>query len=86
MQSKQGERLAWNGNNTWLSADLAEEWEQIFSRAWCDRTRGNGFKQTQVKCKLAIRMKLFTTQVLKNWKRLVREVVDAHAQKHSRSR
>jgi len=60
MQSKQGERLAWNGNNTWLSADLAEEWEQIFSRAWCDRTRGNGFNQRQFKFMLAIRKSFCT--------------------------
>ena len=42
----------------------------------CDRTRGNGFKFKE-RFSLDIRKKSFTVSVMRQWNRLLREVVDA---------
>ena len=39
--------------------------------------RRNGFKLNEGRCKLGIREKCFTVRVVRHWKRLPREVVDA---------
>jgi len=50
---------------------------ECFSRACCDRTRGNGFKLKEGKFRLGVRKKFFTARVVKPWHRLSGEVVDA---------
>jgi len=51
--------------------------DRLFSRACCDRTRGNGLKLKEGIFRLDIRKKLFTMRVMKHWHRLPRDVIDA---------
>jgi len=51
--------------------------DKLFSRAWCDRIGGNGFKLKAGRFRLDIRKTFLTMRVVKHWKRLPREVADA---------
>ncbi|KFW71024.1 hypothetical protein AS28_02304, partial [Pygoscelis adeliae] len=61
----------------YLKGAYKKDGGKLFSRACCDRTRGNGFKLKGGRYRLDIRKKFFTLRVVKHWKRLPREVVDA---------
>ncbi|KFQ89740.1 hypothetical protein N337_07238, partial [Phoenicopterus ruber ruber] len=61
----------------YLKGAYKEYGDKLFSRACCDRTKGNGFKLKEGRYRLDIRKKLFTMKVVKHWDRLLREVVDA---------
>jgi len=57
---------------------------KLFIRAHSYRTRGNDFKLEQGRFRLDSRKKFFTVSVVKHWKRLPSEAVDAPPWKHSR--
>jgi len=61
----------------YLKGTFRKDGENIFSRAFCDRTRGNGFKLREGRFHPDIRKKFFTMKVVKHWHRLPREVVEA---------
>jgi len=61
----------------YLKGAYKKDGDKLFSRAYCDRTRGNGFKLKGGSFRLDIRKKLFIMRVVKHWDRLPREVVDA---------
>ncbi|KFW70550.1 hypothetical protein AS28_01920, partial [Pygoscelis adeliae] len=61
----------------YLKGAYKKDGGKLFSRACCNRTRGNGFKLKGGRFRLDRRKKFFTLRVVKHWHRLPREVVDA---------
>ncbi|KFV96037.1 hypothetical protein N327_05625, partial [Fulmarus glacialis] len=61
----------------YLKGAYKKDEDRLFSRACCDRTRGNGFKLKEGRFRLDIRKKCFIMRVVKHWNRLPRGVVDA---------
>jgi len=61
----------------YLKEAYRKDGENLFSKAYCDRTKSNGFKLRVGRFRLDIRKKFLTKQVLKHWHRLPREVVEA---------
>ncbi|KAK4829936.1 hypothetical protein QYF61_007659 [Mycteria americana] len=59
----------------YLKGAYKKDGDKRFSRACCDRTKGNGFKLKEGRFRLGIRKKFFTMRVVKHWNQLPREVV-----------
>jgi len=51
--------------------------DKHFSRACCNRARGNVFRLKEGRFRLDIRKRFFTMRIVKHWTRLPREVVNA---------
>ncbi|KAK4815809.1 hypothetical protein QYF61_007249 [Mycteria americana] len=71
------ESSAQERNGPYLKGAYKKDGDKLFSRACCNRTRGNGFKLKEGRFRPDIRKKFFTMRVMKHWIRLPREVVDA---------
>jgi len=61
----------------YLKGTYKKDGDKLFSRACCNRTRGNGFKLRESRFGLYMRKKFFTIRVVKHWNMLPRKVVDA---------
>jgi len=61
----------------YLKGASKNDGDKLFSKAYCDRTRGNGFKLREGRFRLDIRKKFVTMRVVKHCNRLPREMVDA---------
>ncbi|GAB0190400.1 hypothetical protein GRJ2_001505300 [Grus japonensis] len=61
----------------YLKGSYKKSGEGLVTRAWSDRTRGDGLKLKQGTFRVDIRKKFFTVRVVRHWNRLPREVVDA---------
>ncbi|KFQ85062.1 hypothetical protein N337_09210, partial [Phoenicopterus ruber ruber] len=61
----------------YLKGAYKKDGDKLFSRACCNRTRGNGFKLKEGRFRLDIRKKFFTMRVVKHWNRLPKEGVAA---------
>jgi len=60
----------------YLKGAYKKDGDTLFSKACCDRTRGNGCNLKEGRFKLDRRKKCFTLRVVKHWHKLLREVVD----------
>jgi len=61
----------------YLKGAYRKDGEGLFSRAYCGRTRGNGFKLKESRFRSDTRKKLITVRMMRHWTRLPREVVAA---------
>jgi len=59
-----------------LKGACEKDWDKLFRRACCDRTRGNSFKLKEGRLRLDTRKKFFMMRVVKHWNRLPREDLD----------
>ena len=61
----------------YVNGGCKKEEDRLFSGVCCDRTRGNSLKLKEGRFRLDIMKMFFTVRVVKHWRRLPREVVDA---------
>jgi len=61
----------------YLQGACRKDGDRLFSRAYCGRTRGSGFKLEEGRFRLDIRKKFFIMMVVRHWKKLPEEMVDA---------
>jgi len=61
----------------YLDGAYKKDGENLFRGACCCRTSSNAFKLREDRFRLDIRKTFFTMRVVKHWKRLPREVVEA---------
>jgi len=66
----------------YLNGAYKKDGDKFFSRAHCNRTRGNIFKLRKGRFRLDIRNNFFSVRIAKHWNRLPREVVDASSLKN----
>jgi len=59
----------------YLKGAYEKDGDKLFSRACCDRTRGNGFKLRESRFRLDKKKKFFRVRAVKHWHRLPTEVV-----------
>ena len=59
--------------------------DRLISRVCCDKTRGNGFKLEEERCKLDIRKQFFTIRAVRHRHRVRREVAVPHPCRQPRS-
>jgi len=59
------------------SRGLRGSWRGAVTRAWSDRTKGDGFKLKEGRFRLEIREKFFTMGMVRSWPRLPTEAVAA---------
>ncbi|PKU45441.1 hypothetical protein llap_4264 [Limosa lapponica baueri] len=61
----------------YLKGAYNKDGDKLFSKACCDRTKGHCFKLKEGRFRLDIRKTFFMMKVMRHWKMLPREVVDA---------
>jgi len=61
----------------YLKRAYRKDGDRLFSRACCNRTRGNDFQLKEGRFRLDIRKTFFTVRMMKHWNRFPGEVVDA---------
>jgi len=61
----------------YLKGAYRKDWENIFSKDWCDRTRSNAFKLSEGRFRLNVKKKFFTMRVVRHWNALPTEAVEA---------
>jgi len=60
-----------------LKGAYRKDGDNVCSKACCDRSRSNGFKLREGRCRLDTRKKFFTMTVVKHWNGFPRKVVEA---------
>jgi len=67
----------WRVAARYLLRGYKKEGGRLFSRVYCDRTRGNDFKLKEGRFRLGIRKKCVMVRVVRHWNRLTRDQLTA---------